>query len=80
MELKRHTDFLNETNNAIEPTVKAGDRIELIEMTQDPNPIEKGERGTVKGVDGIGNILVDWDSGRTLSLVPEVDRFKVIED
>jgi hypothetical protein len=79
MKLKRHNDFLNENNDdAIMPTVKKGDRIELIEMVDDPNPIEKGEKGTVQGIDGLGHILVKWDNGRSLSLVPEVDRFKVI--
>lgn len=74
-----YAEMTKESNtDAINPTVKKGDRIELIEMTEDPDPIEKGAKGTVQDVDGLGHILVKWDNGRTLSLVPEVDRFKVL--
>lgn len=37
-----------------------------------------GTLGTVRGVDDIGNILVQWDSGSTLS-VTEVDEIVKIE-
>lgn len=66
------------------PAVKAGDRIRLDSMTNDPCPIEAGSTGTVRSVvdafhDGSLQIGVDWDSGRTLSLVTPPDRFTVIE-
>ena len=63
-------------------TVRAGDRIRLINMPDDPDPIPAGSTGTIESVtDGpLGQIHVKWDdSGRTLSLVPGVDRFEVIE-
>lgn len=37
-----------------------------------------GTLGTVRGVDGIGNILVQWDTGSTLS-VTEIDEIIVLE-
>lgn len=36
-----------------------------------------GTLGTVRGVDGIGNILVQWDNGSTLS-VTEADEVVII--
>ena len=54
-----------------------GKRIELIEMPEDPNPVEPGTKGTVDMVDGMGQLCVSWDNGRTLSLIPGVDKFKI---
>jgi hypothetical protein len=60
----------------------AGDRIRLISMPDDPDPIPAGATGTVVAVtEGrFAQIDVDWDNGRTLSLVPGVDRFETIND
>ena len=52
-----------------------GTRIELVAM-DDPQAPPIGTRGTVLGVDGMGNILVDWDSGGSLNLIPNVDRWR----
>ena len=63
-------------------TIRRGDRIRLLQMPDDPDPIPVGSTGTVTQVtEGpLGQIQVDWDdSGRSLSLVPGVDRFAVIE-
>ena len=45
-----------------------GCRIELISM-DDPQAPPKGTRGTVRGVDDIGNLLVRWDNGSGLYAV-----------
>jgi hypothetical protein len=63
-----------------EPGVKEGDRIELLSMPEDPDPIPSGTKGTVQNVvklwDNKWQIQVKWDSGRTLSLIHPVDTFK----
>ena len=61
--------------------VQKGVRVRLLEMPNDPDPIPLGSTGTVTRVtDGpLGQIDVAWASGRSLSLVPGVDRFEVIK-
>ena len=61
-----------------------GDRIRLIKMNNDPNPIESGATGTVKEVNSIqmfgeDQLVVDWDNGRGLNLIVGEDEFEVIE-
>ncbi len=56
-----------------------GTRIRLIEMTNDPSPVSVGTCGTVLAVDDAGQLLMQWDNGRSLSLLPGVDSFEVIE-
>lgn len=49
-----------------------GCRVELGSM-DDPQAPPKGTRGTVRGVDDIGNLLVRWDNGSGLNAVLGVD-------
>lgn len=56
-----------------------GKRIRMIEMPDDPDPIKPGEEGEITGVDDLGQIMVKWDNGRTLSLIPEIDKYEIIE-
>lgn len=60
-----------------------GDTIQLIEMPNDPHPIEPGSKGIVTFIQDIGNnevqIGVDWENGRRLFLIYPVDKFKIIK-
>ena len=49
-------------------------------MNGDPKPVPPGTRGTVVDVDGIGQLVMKWDNGRTLSLVPGVDQFRKLPE
>jgi hypothetical protein len=62
-------------------TIRTGDRIRLLSMPDDPDPIPVGSTGTIEAVtEGpLGQVWVRWDSSRTLALIPGVDRFEVIE-
>ncbi|KAA5541501.1 DUF4314 domain-containing protein [Roseiconus nitratireducens] len=56
---------------------RAGDRVRLVSMTDDPDPIPAGTTGTVAGVypqNGWTQVDVDWDTGRSLmlSIPPDV--------
>ena len=57
-----------------------GKKIKLIRMEDPYTKLKPGDQGTIKSVDGIGNILVDWESGSTLSLIPDVDEYEIIDD
>ena len=52
--------------------LKAGDRIRLVSMPYDPDPIPVGSLGTVVAIYDHGDWMqvdVDWDSGRNLMLM-----------
>ena len=66
---------------------RIGDRIELVAMPDDPDPIFVGEQGTVDDVQDLSDfskekecyqISVKWDSGRTLSLMAPPDQFRIL--
>lgn len=44
-----------------------GTRVELVQM-DDPQSPPVGTKGTVRGVDDIGSIMVSWDNGCGLSV------------
>ncbi len=74
-------------SEATAPVPQPGDRIRLIAMPDDPDPIEAGQTGTVVSVrrhdDTQGTwhqIDVAWDNGRTLMLVSPPDRFEIVGD
>jgi hypothetical protein len=61
--------------------VRKGDRVRLLHMADDPDPMPVGSTGTVESVtEGpLGQVNVRWDdSHRSLSLIPGVDRFEII--
>ena len=51
-----------------------GTRIVLGAM-DDPQAPPPGTKGTVRYVDGLGQIGVEWDNGSSLSLIPGKDHF-----
>ena len=59
-----------------------GTRLELKRM-DDPQAPPIGTRGTVIGVDDSGRIMVNWDNGSCLNVIPFVDEcwivFKVVD-
>lgn len=55
-----------------------GARVELIRM-DDPQAPPVGTKGTVRGVDDIGSIMVAWDNGCGLSVIWGEDICRKIE-
>ena len=62
--------------------LKVGDRIRLIRMVDDPDPIPAGTTGTVTEIhihSDWTQIEVSWDNGRMLMLVSPPDKFEIID-
>ena len=62
-----------------------GDRVRLVFMPNDPDPILVGTEGTVTdvqqmdwGQDKFSQVSVDWDNGRRLSCVVPPDFLEII--
>ena len=58
--------------------VKVGDRIRVIHC-DDPYENVNGLEGTVVIIDSLGTIHIHFDNGKNLGLIPNVDKFEVIE-
>jgi len=56
----------------------AGTRVELIEMNDPYTKLKPGCKGTVKLVDDMGTIHVNWDCGPSLGICYGVDKCKKI--
>lgn len=56
-----------ETVERIRKEYPVGTRVELVQM-DDPQAPPVGTKGTVRGVDDIGSIMVAWDNGCSLSV------------
>ena len=57
-----------------------GTRIMLLQMGDDPRPIEPNTRGTVKAVVDMGTLHCNFDNGRSLGIVPGEDSFRKLTD
>jgi hypothetical protein len=71
---------------AVDPyTVEVGDRIRLLDMPNDPDPVPAGTEGVVKMVTDIGlrqkkeiQLVVKWDNGRNLSCICPPDLVEIV--
>lgn len=54
----------------------AGCRVELVSMNDPWTHLKGGDQGTVVGVDDLGQIMMNWDRGGSLSLIPGEDEFR----
>ena len=74
-------DFHNEmTAGRASLEFKVGQRIRLVAMVDDPDPLAVGSLGTVTDVRNLGDWLqidVDWDCGRALMLSVPPDRVSI---
>jgi len=63
-----------------ETNLKAGDRVRLVSMADDPDPIPAGATGTVARVyphSDWTQVDVDWDNGRSLMLSIPPDEIEI---
>ncbi len=71
--------FFTFNDNILYDIYLTGKRIKLISMNNDPHPVPSNTEGTIRHVDGIGQIHVNWDNGGTLAVVPEIDEYEILE-
>ena len=55
-----------------------GTRVVLLQMDDVQAP-PKGTKGTVRGVDDTGSLLVDWDNGSGLNVIYGIDKVKKLD-
>ena len=63
---------------ALQRQYPRGTRVELLGM-DDPQAPPKGTMGEILGVDDAGQLLVRWETGSSLSLIPGVDSFRIVQ-
>jgi hypothetical protein len=56
-----------------------GKRVRLIRMEDPYTKLKPGDEGVIIGLDGLGDLMVDWDNGAKLKLIPEVDEYEILE-
>lgn len=57
-----------------------GSILELLENIEDPyTPKYSGEKFTVHDIDDIGQIHGIWESGGSIAIIPEEDKFRRIK-
>lgn len=67
--------MFNMNKAEIEARYPVGSRIRMMHMDDPYSPIPAGMTGTVRCIDDAGQIHMSWDNGRSLAIIPEVDRF-----
>ena len=65
-------------DKTVDPMAKVGMRVRLIQMVDDPNPIDDKLEGTIDSIDDLGTLHVNWDDGRRLGIVPEIDKYELL--
>jgi hypothetical protein len=65
-------------DKTVDPMAKVGMRVRLIQMVDDPNPIDDKLEGTIDSIDDLGTLHVNWDDGRRLGVVPEIDKYELL--
>lgn len=55
-----------------------GTKVELLDM-DDPQAPQTGTMGEILGVDDAGQLLVRWETGSSLSLIPDEDSFRIVQ-
>lgn len=56
-----------------------GTRVELVKMDDPYRYMPPGLKGTVKGVDDTGSLLMDWDNGSSLNVIYGEDIVRKLE-
>lgn len=59
-------------------TIEKGQRVRLVHTSDPYTNLIRGALGTVRRVDALGTVHINWDSGSRLGLVPGVDEWVIL--
>ena len=59
---------------------KKGDRVELISTTDKYTKLVTGDKGTVRLVDDMKTVHINWDDGSCLGMIPGEDEIRIIDE
>ena len=55
-----------------------GKRLRLIQMNNEPNPVQPGTERTIYYVDNAGTIHLKWDDGSLLGVIIGLDEYQIL--
>ena len=58
--------------------IQKGDRVRLVSTSDPHTRLVTGDLGTVRRIDDFGTVMVNWDSGSTLGLIPGEDSWVIL--
>ena len=67
-----------ETVARIRSQYPTGSRVELVSMNDPYTKLMPGDQGTVRAVDDIGTVFVNWDKGSSLGVACGEDVIKLL--
>lgn len=56
-----------------------GKRVRLLSTSDPYTDLKPGDEGVVVLIDDMGTVFVDWDNGSKLGMVPNVDRYQILD-
>ena len=62
------------------PLLQPGDRVSLVNTSDPYTKLKPGTLGTIRYIDGLSTIHVEWEDGSNLGLVAEEDTFHLLLD
>ena len=63
---------------ALQERYPSGTKVGLLGMDDQQAP-PTGTMGEILGIDDAGQLLVRWETGSSLSLIPGVDSFRIVQ-
>lgn len=74
----RNKDLSERKLECLKKIYPKGTRVELVYMDDPYTKLTPGLKGTVRFIDDMGTIFIDWDNGSGLGVVYGVDSIRII--
>jgi hypothetical protein len=60
-------------------STQIGQRVKLVFTDDSHTKLKPGSEGTVFFIDDLGTVMIDWEDGSTLGLIPGIDSWTIID-